>query len=537
MFSRILAVAAAVSLALTGCAKRGTITGGLKDSIAPVLRSSVPKNFSTDFKGDNIRLTFDEYIKLKNLNKQLIISPPMDKAPEVTPTTASKYINIRFRDTLLPNTTYSVNFGQAIEDNNEGNPYKQFKYVFSTGPYIDSLSLSGRIKDAHDKKTDNFVNVMLYEANEAFSDSIVYKKNPRYVTNTLDSSVTFKLENLKAGKYLLVALKDANSNYKFDPKEDKIGFQKALITIPTDTVYELELFKEVLSMKFNKPVQASGNKLFLGFEGDARDVAVKLRYQGNEIPSVVTRIPKKDSLQIWYKPIKLAESVKTDSIEVTASKLDLKKTFSVKIKNMKVDTLSLAPSHTGVFPLAERFRIKASIPLEKWDEGKMQLLDKDSTAVPFKLDYIAAEQELAVDFEKQPLQRYKLKLMPGALTDFMQHSNDTLVYKLETKNVSEYGNLRLGLDNVKRFPLIVELTNDKGDVQYEQYSDGPTSLEFNLIKPALYVLRVIYDDNKNKSWDPGNYLEKRQSEEVIYFPTPIDVRANWDVEQRFNLSP
>lgn len=537
MFSRILAVAAAVSLALTGCAKRGTITGGLKDSIAPVLRSSVPKNFSTDFKGDNIRLTFDEYIKLKNLNKQLIISPPMDKAPEVTPTTASKYINIRFRDTLLPNTTYSINFGQAIEDNNEGNPYKQFKYVFSTGAYIDSLSLSGRIKDAHDKKTDDFVNVMLYEVNDQFTDSIVYKKNPRYVTNTLDSAVTFKLENLKAGKYLLVALKDANSNYKFDPKEDKIGFQKAFVTIPTDTVYELELFKEVLPLKFNKPAQASGNKLFLGYEGDAKDVSVKLRYQGNDVASVVTKMPKKDSLQIWYKPIKLAEGVKTDSIEVVASKLDLKKAFSVKIKNMKVDTLSLAPSHTGVFPPADRFRVKSSVPIEKWDESKMQLIDKDSTAVPFKLDYITAEQELAVDFEKQPLQRYKLKLFPGAITDFMQRSNDSIVYKLETRNVTEYGNLRLSLDNIKRFPLIIELTNDKGETQYAQYSDVQTNLEFNLIKPAQYILRVIYDDNKNKVWDSGKYLEKRQSEEVIYFPTPIDVRANWDVEQRFNLSP
>lgn len=159
-----------------GCAKRGSITGGTKDTIAPVLKSSLPKNFSTNFTGKEIKLVFDEYVKLKNANKQLIISPPMKNQPEILPYNASKIVTIKIKDTLLPNTTYSFNFGQSIEDNNEGNPYSQFKYVFSTGSYIDSLSLNVRVKDALEKKTDNFVSVMLYEINENFNDSTIYKK-------------------------------------------------------------------------------------------------------------------------------------------------------------------------------------------------------------------------------------------------------------------------------------------------------------------------------------------------------------------------
>ena len=138
-------------LIIVSCAKRGSISGGLKDTIAPVLKVGFPKNYSTSFTGQSIKLTFDEYVKLKDINKQLIISPPIAKKPQILPLTASKTVSINFLDPLEPNTTYSLNFGQSIEDNNEGNPYKQFKYIFSTGTFIDSLSISGNIKDAYNK--------------------------------------------------------------------------------------------------------------------------------------------------------------------------------------------------------------------------------------------------------------------------------------------------------------------------------------------------------------------------------------------------
>ena len=131
-------------LLLTNCAKRGTITGGKKDTIAPKIINSLPENFTTNFKGNEIKINFDELIKVKDINKQLIISPPMKKQPIIVPQgSASKYISIKILDTLAPNTTYSFNFGQSITDNNEGNPYSQFKYVLSTGSYIDSLTVVG----------------------------------------------------------------------------------------------------------------------------------------------------------------------------------------------------------------------------------------------------------------------------------------------------------------------------------------------------------------------------------------------------------
>ena len=521
-------------LITVGCAKRGSITGGLKDTIAPVLKASFPKNFSKNFKGNEIKLVFDENIKLKNLNKQLIISPPMKYEPSILPTTPTKTITIKIKDTLQPNTTYSFNFGQSIADNNEGNPLNQFKYVFSTGDYIDSLDLGGTIKSAYDKEVESFVSVMLYDVNDAFKDSVVYNENPRYVTNTLDSLKTFRFENLKAGKYLLVAMKDYNNNNKYNPKTDKIGFSKEYITIPNDTIYELELFKEALPFKTFKPIQASGNRLLLGYEGVVNSVAAlpKLILKNNTevLSNIITKFPKKDSLQVWYKPIKV------DSLNLAVAKDKYEANFTFKIKDQKKDTLSISALQTGNLKFRERFTLESSTPLIRIENSKINLVNSTKTVVPFTTEYDEFNQKLYFDFKKEPSENYIFEILPGALTDFFEKSNDTLTYKVNTKNTSDYGNLTVALENVKQFPVIIELTNIKGDVLATEYSEKNIPIEFNLIEPELYTLRAIYDSNKNKEWDSGNYLEKRQAEEVIYFSKEIPVRANWDVNQIFDLS-
>ena len=519
---------------MIGCAKRGSITGGLKDTIAPVLKMSFPKNFNTNFKGDEIKLVFDENIKLKNLNKQLIISPPMKNEPLILPTTASKFITIKIKDTLQPNTTYSFNFGQSIADNNEGNPFNQFKYVFSTGDYIDSLSIGGTVKDAYEKDVESFVSVMLYEVNDTFKDSIVYKENPRYVTNTLDSLKTFRLENLKAGKYLLVAMKDYNSNNKFNPKKDKIGFHKQFISIPKDTVYNLALFREVPIFKAYKPIQASGNRLVMGYEGKVNQAnsrpKIILKNKNEILPTIVTQLPKKDSLQIWYKPIK------ADSLALAVAKEKYNVNFSFKIKDQKKDTLNITALQNGVLNFRDRFTLETATPLTSFENSKIKLVNKGNVSVPFTTEYDEFNQKLHFDFEKEPSEKYTISILPGALTDFFEKSNDSLTYKVTTKSTAEYGNLIVSLQNVKQFPVIVQLTNAKGDVIATEYSESNTKVEFNLLEPAVFSLRAIYDTNKNKEWDSGNYLEKRQAEEVIYFSKEIDVRANWDVNQVFDLS-
>jgi len=517
-------------LIMASCAKRGSITGGSKDTLAPILKASFPKNFSTNFKGNEIKLTFDEFVKLKDIKKQLIISPPLKNEPLILPTNVSKTVTVQLNDTLQPNTTYSFNFGQSIEDNNEGNPLNQFKYVFSTGSVIDSLSISGTVKDAYTKDVESFVSVMLYEVNDKYTDSIVYKEYPRYITNTLDSLKTFKLENLKAGKYLLVAMKDYGSNNKFNSNKDKIGFKKQFITVPNDTVFELKLFKEVAPFKVQKPYQASGNKIVLPYEGNAKGIKLALKNKTTDLPSIITQFPKKDSVQIWFKPLK------TDSLSLAVSKGKYTKNFAFKIKEQKKDTLNINTAQNNYSTFKDKFAIESATPLLQIDNSKIKIITKDSTAVSFTTQYDAFNQRLEFDFKKDFSENYTIKMMPGALIDYLDQSNKDLTFKLSTKSQADFGNLKVNLQNVKRFPIIVQLINKTGEVLATEYSENKTIVEFNLIDPALFSLRAIYDDNKNKEWDTGNYLEKRQAEEVIYFSKEIDVRANWDVEQVFDLS-
>lgn len=521
-------------IALTGCAKRGTITGGPKDTLAPVITRSSPANMTTGFTGKQIRIDFNEFIKIKDVNKQLVISPPMNNAPDITPMgNASRYITIKLKDTLLPNTTYSFNFGQSITDNNEGNPYSQFKFIFSTGTYIDSLTLNGRIKDAYNKKPDNFITVMLYEANETFNDSTVYKEKPRYVTNTLDSMVNYSLQNLKEGKYYLFALKDQSSNYKFDPKSDKIAFLKDPITIPTDTVYQLELFKEQQPFKFIKPVQATSNRIITGYEGKVKpgDIKATVKNGSEDIRTLITKIPAKDSVQIW-----LPRNIKADSLTVALTHKDSIKNFNVRFKEMKAaDSLTVAAAPSGNISFRDKFMLTPSTPIISIDESKISLCDKDSVAVKYTMAYNEYEQKLEFDFPREESDKYTFTLLPGALKDFYEKENDTLTYTLSTSTKDQYGNLRISLANVKRFPIILDILNAKGEPVITEYSTEQTKFVFDGIPADTYTIRITYDNNGNKEWDTGSYMEKRQPEEVYYFPEPQKVLQNWDVDGDIRL--
>jgi uncharacterized protein (DUF2141 family) len=458
----------------------------------------------------------------------------MKNEPLILPVTPSKIITIKINDTLQDDTTYSFNFGQSMADNNEGNPLNQFKYIFSTGKTIDSLAIGGRVKDAYFKDVESFVSVMLYDVNKNYNDSIVYKQMPRYVTNTLDSLKTFRLENLKAGKYLLVAMKDYNSNNKFDPKKDKIGFYKQFISVPNDTVYELELFKENLPFKAFKPSQASGNRLLLGYEGNLKlkenSPQIVLKNKGQILPSIITELPKKDSLQVWYRP------VKTDSLALELTRNKYHTNFTFKVRDQKKDTLSIKAAQPGILNFRERYALVSATPLTKIDKTKITLFNKAKETIPFTTEYDEFHQLLYLDFKKEEDENYKLSLSKGAVTDFYEKSNDSVSVKFSTRTFADYGNLVVNLQNVKRFPVIVELTNSKGDAVATAYTDKNTNLNFSLLDPAKYTLRAIYDDNKNTLYDPGNFLAKQYAEEVIYFSKEVDVRANWDVVQAFDLS-
>ena len=514
------------------CAKTGRPEGGPKDEAAPILVTADPPYESIRFNSDNIRIYFDEYITLKNLNKQLVVSPPLKNPPLISPQSSpSKYINIKILDTLLKNTTYIFNFGSAVQDNNEGNKIESFKYVFSTGSYIDSLIAKGSVKDAYLKKIDRNVNVMLYRIDSVFTDSIIYKKKPSYIANTLDTTL-FAFSNLQKGKYLMVALKEVSNDYIFNPKTDKIGFSLDTIFLPKDSIIKnpIALFNETIPYSFKRGKEISKGKIQFGYVGKTKNLNIKVL---SKIPDDFKSISKfekdKDTLNYWFTPF---EADSLNFIVATDKMID---TTTVFLRKKKMDTLTLNSSVRQTLHFRDTFFIESNNPIIKIDSSKITLFDKDTTAIFFKTFLSKKENKVGILFDKKPVQAYTIKVLPEAFSDIFAHKNDSLAYKVVTKEIEDYGRITMNISNPKSHNLIIELIDDKKKVVASEYISTSQAIVFDLLVPKKYYVRAIIDRNKNKIWDTGNYLKKLLPEKVIYYQTELALRANYYLNESFTV--
>ena len=524
------------ALVIFGCAKRGNPSGGPIDSIPPVLVNASPKLNSINFDSDEIRLTFDEWIKLENIQDQLIISPPIDKSSyEITPLSGvTKKVFLRFLDSLNPKTTYTINFGNSIQDNNENNPLTFFSYTFSTGETIDSLFIMGNIIDAFDQETDDYISLQLYRVDSLFKDSIIYLDKPTYISNTLDST-NYKFQNLKEGKYLLIALKDLDNNYFFDPFYDKIGFMDSLIILPRDSIIDLKLFKEETDLVWEKPHFINSEKIGFGYYG--RLDMDKIKIESNipdSVNFVFTREKDIDTLNLWLSKnsfdslnFKLVES---DTTKLTTVKFDRK-------KDSLMDSLNLSPKTINVIDLNESFKISSNIPIDNVEDSLISVRDIDSLVIPFSTKINSQLNEVFISFDVSPSDKYNIFIKPNAIKDIRGSVNDTLNYNVVSQTLEDYGNIFLDIVGGNSSKYILQLLNSNNEIikEYKNaYSNS--SYTFNYVRPGKYTFRLIEDLNSNDMWDTGNYIKRKQPEPVYYFPSEIDVRANWDLNETFNLN-
>lgn len=513
---------------LTNCARKGRPTGGPKDEKAPIMVTAKPPYESLRFNKKNIRIYFDEYIVLKGLSKQLIISPPMKYQPVITPQgTPSKYINIKILDTLTPNTTYTFNFGNAVQDNNENNKLESFKYVFSTGNYIDSLKLSGTVVDAYNQKTANNINVLLYKVDSTYNDSTVYKQKPDYVANTLDST-KFQFTNIQKGKYALIALKEQTNNYLFNSKSDQIGFYDTIIELPKDSLLKtpIKIFNEKQPFTFKRGKEVAKGKIIFGYTGEKENMKVQLL---SKVPANFKSFSQfekdKDTLNYWFTPIKI------DSLNFVVSNTNFIDTTTVRLRKKKIDSLSVTASVKGVLNLKDTLFLITNNPITNIDTSKFSLVNKDTIPVQHQLKK-ETSNKIAVLFKKTPEMSYKLAVLPEGITDVYTVKNDSLQYTVSTKGIEDYGNIMLTINDEVNLPLRIELLAENKVVQ-TKYITSSQKITFELLTPQQYTIRAIVDANRNKVWDTGNFLNKTQPEKVVYFPKPIELRANWDVNETF----
>jgi uncharacterized protein (DUF2141 family) len=521
---------------ISGCAKRGSPTGGPIDSIPPVLINASPKINSTNFDSKEIRLTFDEFVKLDKVDEQLIISPPLNKSSyEVKPLNGvTKKVFLEFIDSLETETTYSINFGNSIKDNNEGNPLTFFSYTFSTGETIDSLYVRGNISDAFDKETDDYISIHLYRIDSIFNDSIIYNNRPTYISNSLDST-SYQFKNIKEGKYLILALKDIDNNYFFDPFYDKIGFIDSLITLPRDSIINFKLFKEETSLIWDKPHFINSEKIGFGYYGklDLKNIEIE-----SSIPDSVnytyTKENEKDTLIFWLSKNSF------DSLNFNLIEKDTTKLVTVKFDRAKdtlIDSLSISPKTANIIHLKETFKLSSNIPLKNIEDSLITIRDIDSLIVPFTTSINDNLDQIDIEFEVSPSDNYRVFILPEAIKDVRGVSNDTLQYNVVSQSLEDYGNVYLDVIRNSSSKFILQMIDSNGEViRVFKNVNQDATYNFDYVRPGKYIFRLIEDANNNDKWDTGNYLKKIKPERVYYFSNELEVRANWDLNETFNLN-
>ena len=521
---------------ISGCAKRGSPTGGPVDSIPPVLVNASPKINSINFDSEEIKLTFDEFVKLDKVADQLIISPPLEKTSyEVKPLSGvTKKVFLKFLDSLESETTYTINFGNSIKDNNEGNPLTFFNYTFSTGDEIDSLYIRGNISDAYNLETDDYVSIHLYRIDSIFNDSIIFNNRPTYISNSLDST-SYQFQNLKEGKYLIIALKDIDNNYFFDPFYDKIGFIDSLITLPKDSIIDFKLFKEETALIWDKPHFINSEKIGFGYYGKLNIKNIEIESSlPDSVQYTFTKESEKDTLVFWLSRNSF------DSLNFNLIEKDTTKLVTVKFDRARdtlIDSLSISPKTANVIHLRETFKLSSNIPLIKIRDSLITIIDIDSLIVPFTTSISDNLDEVDIEFEVSPSDSYRVSILPEAIKDIRGVINDTLEYNVVSQSLEDYGNVYLDVIRNNESKFILHMIDDNGDIirEFKNVTQNST-YNFDYIRPGKYRFRLIEDSNNNDVWDTGNYLGKIKPEPVYYFLNELEVRANWDFNETFDLN-
>jgi len=566
-------------LLLAACAQVVAPTGGKKDTTPPHVLKYTPDSAQLNFNAKKIVLDFDEYIQLKDLNTQLIISPPMEKAPDIKVKNKSLIIDLG-DEQLKPNTTYSINFGTAVQDNNEGNPIDNFKYIFSTGDYIDSLTLSGKVQSSFNHVTEKGQLVMLY-SNTA--DSVVYKKVPDYFGKTRDDG-KFVINNIRPGQYKLFVLKDDNADYKFNEGES-IAFIDGLVDPSEKKNILLDAFLETPSKFYIKKYSHSEyGKVMVTFNRGSDSIRVKNLDPAMTAEHELQQFSKNnDTLIYWMRgydkdSLKFQVSNGGKVLDTLEFKL-IKKEDALKSKKSPL-RLRLINNFSGNqnFDLDAAVRLQFTAPVASINKTFVDLKE-DSTAISglhFKIDSVSSfawktDSTHLADTTKIPSvfvsiyrrdstkkgimdgpfrdfkedTKYHLFILPGTFTDIFGMSNDTIKIDFKTQEQKFYGSIRLKVEVpdslassgvAKPKDYIVQLMDEKENLYREVIISGTQTLQFDHVLPKKYKLKIIVDENGNHKWDTGNYLMHKQPETVIYDSEEVNVRSNWDLDLDWRIS-
>ena len=571
------------------CANIGNPSGGPIDKTPPIFMRSNPTPNAVNVKDRKIEIFFDEIVTLKDPSTKIIVSPAQTEMPRMS--ALGRKVTVELVDSLLPNTTYTIDFSNSIQDNNEGNAIDNFAFAFSTGSVIDSMRVSGYVLDSRTLEPMQSVVVGL-QSNLA--DSAFHKEKLQRVALTNDRG-QFTIRNVSPGSYHIFALKDLDRDYKFGNPTEDIAFLDSII-VPSigsreaaDTVYndlnEIDTImratrpayfpNDILLSMFNEDrksqylannLRVDSTRISLTFAA-ASDTLPSLSIVGrNDVPDqwyTLERSQTNDTLTYWIRPPHL---VSADTLMVattylrtdTASNLSwgtdtLKFTFQrqkakKKKKNEETDSLEqirfmeLHPLANGTQEVYAPLLLQTGTPIERYSREAFHLqrkLQNDTTFYPAEIKSIAlrdstlSRRDLMLKVDWEPGAAYTLAVDSLAMTDIYGLQTKPLKVDFNVRKMEEYGNIVFNIPAV-RDSAIVELLDGTEKIVLRAPVKSHRAELLNLL-PGKYYARLFIDRNGNGKYDTGNYDMHLQPEETVYYPGAINLKKNWDVEQTWDI--
>ncbi len=533
-------------ITLSRCAQESTPQGGPKDEKAPVVKKSTPANKSLHFTADKIKITFDEFIKPTGF-AQTLVSPPVDKRPVYH--VEGRTLTIKLKSPLRDSTTYTINFGDDLQDLNESNKAANFTYVFSTGSYIDSQRIDGTVLLAKDNTPAEDIVVSLYPKDSM--DGIL-KSKPYYFAKT-DKAGYFKIENIKAAQYRLYALKDQNYNYLYDQPNELIAFSDTIINL-ADTLpknVKLHIFSENRQkLKLSEAKSLGPGQLQIIYNKPVNNF--KLDWNGYSASDFAYTYPTNDTIIYWYSKY-YAEK---DSFYLTANDTILD-TLRMELKSIKKDSLatgnklpfsivnqSLAKRKDSVNTqnksfqeLLKPFKISFTVPIAEINSSKTLQITRDSSLeeIPARVTLDPkTKQSITIEFDKLEKTTYNITVPDSIYKDIFGRWNTKLVQHITTNDKSSYGNLQVKLktEHPEKYYVIKLLQAESNEVVKEFFftGNGEKKITVSDVLAGKYKFMVIEDENKNGEWDTGNFEKKKQPEKIFTYKDTYELKGGWDLD-------
>ena len=497
---------------LAGCAQVRSVSGGTKDTVAPRVLDVSPDSLSVWFDQSSFQVTFDEYIQLRNVQQELLVSPPLSKPPRVQ--LKQRTMVVSWEDTLRANSTYTFQFGNSISDLNEGNALPDFAYVFSTGAEVDSLRCGGSVKDALLDASAAKMKVLLYDSAATFWNK---EGRPVYSART-DEAGKFELRYLRPGHYTLCCLSDENGNYHWDSGEAVVWKDSVLVdeqhdslthrlmlSVPHDSIPIIKEYRTDSLGGFScyvAPHQLPVNVRSL----DGMEVRQWMR---SDTLYVSPSFPQTGKLRYEVD----LRGLKRDTVEVNAlgaerTLLRMKSTIDMKQR------------------LTDGLVLEANVLIDHLDSTRIQVY-ADSASIPFTISQSHPDR-LEIRHERKAGKTYECIAMPGALTDIYGKTNDSLRVKFTIYEAKDLGAVRVKLPPMKGAGVLA-LKDRSNRLVWSSTVLNTAELFIPALIPGEYSAVITEDVNGNGRFDPIVIQPYSPSEVNHVYPGKISVRANWDV--------